>query len=135
MDYEELLKRAEEKISRELNTEDRFKVPEPRTLIQGNNTIIINFSEITGALSREPQHLLKFLSKQLAAQGSIIGGGRASFLGKFTKEQIENKIKLYMRDYVFCPVCGKPDTKLIEENGIMKMKCEACGSKRFVKKI
>ncbi len=134
MNYEELLKRAEKKISSELATQERFKVPEARILIQGNNTIIVNFSEITNTLSRDPKHFLKFLSKQLAAPGSI-SGTRAIFLGKFSKEQINSKIELYLKNYVFCPACGKPDTKLIEEEGILKMKCEACGSKRFVKKV
>ncbi len=133
MDYEQLLKRAEEKISKEMTTEGRFKVPEARIMVQGNSTTVTNFSEIAGALGRCPKHLLKFLSKQLAAPGSM-AGGRASFLGKFGKDQLENKLKLYMKEYVFCQVCGKPDTKLVEERDILKMKCEACGSKRFVKK-
>jgi len=134
MGYKELLKRAEDKISKELTTEARFKVPEPSVLVQGNNTIVSNFSDIASALERDPKHLLKFLSKQLAAPGSI-DDVRASFLGKFTKSQIENKIKMYTREYVFCPICGKPDTKIFEEEGVSKMKCEACGSKRFVRKV
>jgi len=134
MNYEQLLKRAEEKISKELTTEGRFKIPKPAVLVQGNNTLVTNFSEITGMIRRDPKHLLKFLSKQLAAPGSL-EGSRANFLGKFSEEQIENKIKLYAREYVFCPICGKPDTKLVEEEGVIKMKCEACGSKRFVQKV
>ncbi|UCG95227.1 MAG: translation initiation factor IF-2 subunit beta [archaeon] len=134
MDYEKLLERAEEKISKELTTEGRFKIPDASVLVQGNNTIVTNFSEIASALERDPRHLLKFLSKQLAAPGSL-EGGRASFLGKFSEGQLDSKIKLYAGEYVFCPVCGKPDTKFIEEKGVSKMKCEACGSKRFIKKI
>ncbi|MCK4634329.1 MAG: translation initiation factor IF-2 subunit beta [Candidatus Aenigmarchaeota archaeon] len=134
MDYKDLLKRAEEKISKELTTEGRFKISEAKVLVQGNNTIVTNFSEISSGLGRDSRHLLKFLSKQLAAPGSL-DGNRVSFLGKFTKDKIDNKIKLYAKNYVFCSVCGKPDTKLIEEEGILKMKCEACGSKRFVKRI
>jgi len=134
MDYDELLKRAEDKISKELTSEERFKVPETQILIQGNNSIVSNFSEIAGSIGRDPKHILKFLSKQLAASGSF-DGTRANFLGKFSREQINSKINMYMKSYVFCSVCGKPDTKLIEEEGVGKMKCEACGSKRFVKKV
>ena len=134
MDYKDLLKRAEEKISKELTTEERFKISDAKVLVQGNNTIVTNFSEIASGLGRDLKHLLKFLSKQLAAPGSL-DGNRANFLGKFTNDKIDNKIKLYAKNYVFCPVCGKPDTKLVEEEDILKMKCEACGSKRFVKKI
>ena len=134
MDYEQLLKRAEEKISKELTAEGRFNIPAASVLVQGNNTIVANFSDIAGTLGRDPKHLLKFLSKQLAVPGSF-DGIRANFLGKFTQGQLDSKIKLYAREYVFCPVCGKPDTKLTEEEGVIKMKCEACGSKRFVSKI
>ena len=134
MNYDDLLERAEDKISKETNNDTRFKIPEPKIFVQGKNTMIKNFSDIADFLDRDEKHLLKFLSKQLAASGET-SGKMASFLGKFRKEQIDKKIKLYLKEYVFCPVCGKPDTKLVKESGVIKMKCEACGSKRFVKKV
>ncbi len=134
MDYEVLLERAEEKISKELTNDGRFKIPDSELLLQGKSTIIVNFFEISDTLGRDPKHLLKYLSKQLAASGEI-SGKQAKFIGKFNKKQIESKIDSYAKDYVFCPVCGKPDTKIVSEEGIRKMKCEACGSKRFVKKL
>jgi len=134
MDYESLLKRAENKISKEMEDESRFKIPKLDLMIQGKSTVVKNFSEFADAIERDQKHILKFLSKQLAASGET-DGTRATFLGKFRKEQIDKKIDLYLKEYVFCPVCGKPDTKLLTENGVLKMKCEACGSKRFVKKV
>lgn len=134
MNYEELLKRAEEKISKELNNQSRFKVPEAKVLTQGNSTIIKNFSEIASYLNRDKKHLLKFLSKELASPGEL-NDTVVRFIGKFDKKKIDDKINLYVKNFVICPVCGKPDTILIKEEGLMKMKCEACGSKRVVKKV
>jgi len=133
-DYKKLLKRAEEKISKELTSESRFKVPEAKILVQGNHTIIQNFSEIASYLNRDKKHFLKFLLKELAARGEL-KDTRAELLGKFSKDKIDDKIRLYVKGFVVCSVCGKPDTKLIEEGGLTKMKCEACGSKRVVKKV
>jgi len=134
MNYEELVKRAEDKISKELVAESRFKVPEPQIFIQGRNTIIKNFSEISSYLNRDPKHFLKFLLKELAAPGDI-EGTRANILGKFRKEKIDEKIKLYVKEFVICPICGKPDTILTKSGSLTKMKCEACGSERVVKKV
>ncbi|MCD6478235.1 MAG: translation initiation factor IF-2 subunit beta [Candidatus Aenigmarchaeota archaeon] len=132
--YEKLLERAEEKISKELTVVKRFNVPKAEVLVQGNNTIIQNFSEIASYLNRDKKHLLKFLLKELAAPGEI-KDNRAQILGRFTGEKIDDKIKLYVKEFVICSVCGKPDTKLIEEDGLTKIKCEACGSKRVVRKL
>ncbi|MCD6368122.1 MAG: translation initiation factor IF-2 subunit beta [Candidatus Aenigmarchaeota archaeon] len=134
MDYKELLKRAEDKISKELSSEGRFKVPKADVLIMGNNTIIKNFVDISSYLNRDKKHLLKFLTKELAAPGEF-EGGRVRFIGRFDKKKIDEKIDLYVKEFVICPVCGKPDTKLIKEDDLVKLKCEACGSKKVVKRI
>ena len=37
--------------------------------------------------------------------------------------------------FVICPLCGKPDTKIIKEGGVGFIRCMACGSKNPVKGI
>ena len=41
---------------------------------------------------------------------------------------INQKIEKYVKNYVICPVCGKPDTKLIKVDRVLVMKCMACGA-------
>ncbi|RLJ03080.1 MAG: translation initiation factor IF-2 subunit beta [Candidatus Aenigmatarchaeota archaeon] len=134
MEYQEMLKRAMEKINKERFDRSRFEVPEPDVTFQGNRTILVNFGDIAKALRRSESHFMKFLLRELAVPGNR-DGKRAIFLGRFNKNYIKSKVEKYMESYVLCPVCGKPDTNLVEEEGIVKIKCEACGTKVAARRI
>ena len=43
-------------------------------------------------------------------------------------------IKSYVEDYVICSECGKPDTRLVKDDRVMLLRCDACGSHRPVRK-
>lgn len=131
--YQELLDRAKEKSSG-AGEGSRFEPPEPEILEQGNKTILKNFSKIADKLRRSEEHLLKFLRKELGVPGEL-DGSRAVFQGTFTERQVKEKIDQYVDEFVLCPACGKSDTKLIKEESISKIKCEACGTKQAVRKI
>lgn len=95
--------------------------------IEGNKTIIENFKDIAEALNRDPQHLLKFLLREIATAGTL-EGKRVVLQGRFTPYLIANKLKKYIKEYVICPVCGSPDTKIIKRDRFYFLKCEACGA-------
>jgi len=132
--YEEMLKRAMEKVPKKTGTGERFEMPRMDAVAQGNNTIIKNFGDITAKLRRDPKHVMKFLTKELAAPGST-DGTRATFQGKLSYRMLQGKLELYVKEYVICKVCGRPDTKLIKEGRIDQMKCEACGARSPVREI
>ena len=134
MDYESLLNKAYEKLPKIEDQVDRFRIPIAETMVQGNQTIIKNFSDVAEILRREPSHILKFLTKELATPAGL-DGKRAILQAKFPQKMIQQKIETYVVDYVFCKECKKPDTKLIKENRIVFLKCEACGAKSSVKAI
>ncbi|MCS7134727.1 MAG: translation initiation factor IF-2 subunit beta [Candidatus Pacearchaeota archaeon] len=130
-DYEKFLEEAYSKIKK-VETTERFEVPEAESSIQGNKTIFFNFYQICSILRRSPEHLSKFLSKELATQ-IILEKERAIFNRKLTKEQINNKIVAYVKEFVICPECKKPDTELVREKGFMFLHCLACGAKHSVR--
>lgn len=132
--YEEMLRRAMAKIPRKTGTGERFEMPKIDAVAQGNQTIIKNFGEITAKLRRDPKHVMKFLTKELAAPGST-DGTRARFQGKLSYRMLVGKLELYVKEYVMCKVCGRPDTKLVKEGRIELMKCEACGARSAVRQI
>lgn len=134
MNYESLLEKAYEKLPKIEEQIDRFRIPIVETMIQGNQTIIKNFSQITETLRREPSHLLKYLAKELATPAGL-DGGRAIFQSKISQKMIQQKLEDYVTDYVLCRECKRPDTKLIKEDRIIFIKCEACGAKSSVKAI
>ena len=134
MDYEKLLDKAIEQIPKKTKKAARFEVPYSKILPAGARTIIINFTDIAQGLRREPQHLLKFLLKELATKGEL-KGKRLEVIGRFSKGLVDKKIDLYVKNYVLCPECGKPDTKIIKKDRFFIMKCEACGAKHPIPKI
>jgi len=134
MNYEELLKRAEEKIPKKIKEEDRFKIPEPVIISSGKKTIIKNFNDISNTLRREPKHIAKFFFKEFAIPG-YIEDNKLILQQFYNKDVIEKNILNYCSQFVFCNECGKADTKFIKKGKITYLKCEACGAERTVKKI
>jgi len=128
MSYEDLLEKAYEKLPKMKEQEERFEIPKVEAVIEGNRTNFRNFIQVSQLLRREPKHLLKYLTKGLAAPGSV-DGQRAIFQSKIFTKTIQVKLNSYVRDYVVCKECERPDTKLIKEDRITFMKCEACGAK------
>ena len=53
-DYNELLDRAIEQLPKKVEETTRFNVPNAYSMIQGNRTMIQNFTEVTDALNRDP---------------------------------------------------------------------------------
>jgi len=126
--YEEMLKRAYSKLPPKVFEYKRFEVPKPRSSVIGMRTTLHNFIEISDALNRDPQHLLRFLSKEMATSGNTYGS-RAIFQGKFSDETLKRLINRYVNEFVMCPVCKRPDTKIVKEERFHFMVCEACGAK------
>lgn len=125
---EEGMKNLPEKES---NT-SRFEIPKVQGHIEGNKTIITNFYQIADILGREPEHLLKFILRELATPG-IIKDNRLILGRKISSLQINEKIERYAKTYVLCKNCGKPDTKLLREDRGLMLKCTACGTKNPVR--
>ncbi|MCX6748969.1 MAG: translation initiation factor IF-2 subunit beta [Candidatus Pacearchaeota archaeon] len=132
-EYEQLLNNAYNKI-KQVEAKDRFEVPRVESHIEGIRTLIHNFLKIASYLRRNPEHLEKFLQRELAAP-SKIDGDRLVLVKKILGKRIEEKIQLYVEKYVTCKECGKPDTELIKEGGFTFIHCLACGAKHSIAKI
>lgn len=133
LSYEEMLEKAYKEIPKELvETKERFEIPKVRGHIEGNKTVISNFFQIAKVLNRDPKHLMKFLQRELATPATI--QGELLILGsKVSSGKINAKINEYAKLFVICPECGKPDTSLIKEKGVLMLKCHACGAKHPVR--
>ena len=134
MSYEDLLDEAYGKVKSVETSKERFEVPEVESHIEGKTTIIGNFLQIASYLRRKPEHLEKFLEKDLAAKGKI-EGERLILIKKIPKSKLNDRIKMYVDKFVLCKECGKPDTEIIKENNFYFIHCLACGSKHSIAKI
>jgi translation initiation factor 2 subunit 2 len=134
MDYEKLLEKGMKDLPEISTKKERLEVPKVKGHIEGNKTIITNFTQIANVLRREPDHILKFLLKELATPGTL-EENRLIFGRKISSIQINEKIEAYSKLYVLCKECGKPDTQLYKEEKVLVVRCSACGSRHTVKPI
>jgi translation initiation factor 2 subunit 2 len=132
--YEDMLKRARLQIPEIATKQERLEVPRLRMSLVGMRTIVHNFREIADALNRDPQHIVKFLTGEMATAATL-QEGRAIFQGKFNAETLNTLLQRYMESCIVCPVCKRPDTKIVREKRLSFLVCEACGAKSSVKNL
>ncbi len=132
--YKELLKRAQSQLPQEKGTGERFEIPKVRSSVIGMRTIIHNIKEIAEALNRDPRHLMKFLTNEMATAGTL-EETRVTFQGKFPHNTLERLVSIYTENFVVCPVCKRPDTKIVKERRLFFLVCEACGAKSSLKAV
>ena len=132
MEYAELVKRAKVLLPTDTTSGERFEIPKVEGHIQGNKTIISNFSQMCGTFGREPQHLLKYLQLELATPATI-DGPRLVLGRKINSSLVNDKVTKYANEFVLCYECKKPDTKLIKQDRVLFIKCTACGAKHPIK--
>ena len=131
-DYESLLKRAEELLPINVFETNRFEIPRADSFIMGNRTIVKNFRDIASVLNRDVDPLLKYILRELATAGNM-SGQEAIFQGKFSSSVITEKIEKYAKESVICTECNRPDTRIIREDRITFLQCEACGARYPIK--
>lgn len=132
--YEKLLEEAYGKIKKVEGGSERFEVPKVEGHFEGKKTIITNFSQIASIFRRNPEHLQKFLLKEIAASGQR-EGDRLVLNIKVSSVKINQKIEEYGQEFVICKECKKPDTELIREphSRVTFIHCLACGAKHSVR--
>ena len=126
--YEQLLNEAYNKIKVVTASGDRFEIPKVQGQVQGKNTIITNISEISSYIRRPVDHLAKFLQKELAVSG-VLEKDRLILKTHLNSGKVNEKMQLYVKEFVTCTECKKPDTEIISEKGIKFKHCLACGAK------
>ena len=130
--YEEMLEEAHGKIKKVENSSDRFEIPKAEGHFEGRKTIITNFCQIASYLRRKPEHFQKFILRELAASGQR-EGDRLVLNIKVPSTKINQKIEAYVKEFVLCKECKKPDTEMIKEDRISFVHCLACGAKHSVR--
>ena len=133
-DYGDLLKRGCSQIPEVTLKRERLELPMLYVNTVGMRTIISNFKDVAAALDRDPQHILKFLTREMATAATY-HEGRAIFQGKFQRDSFGRLLQRYTESFVTCPVCKRPDTRIVKENRLSFLVCNACGAKSSVKQL
>lgn len=131
-EYEKLLKKIQDKISENKSSGSRFELPPVDIMWQGNRTFFRNFAEFPKILRRDADKVLQYLSKEFAAPAQL-AGDKAVFVGKRDPHDFTALLNRYVKEYLECPSCKSPDTRVEKLNRLTFLVCEACGAKSPLK--
>jgi translation initiation factor 2 subunit 2 len=134
MDYESMLERGYKGLPEILKEESRFQIPVLESVIQGRVTVIQNFGDVAKALNRSPDLLSKFIFSEMGTGGEF-DATRLILKGSFKSLPLQDKLETFIQSYVMCPECKRPDTKILQENRMSFLKCEACGARHAIAAI
>jgi len=133
MEYEKMLDQLYTRLPERTKKHERFQMPEVESFVQGHKTIVRNFASILKVINRDKKHLFKFLAKETATSAAIDENNRLVLSGKFGRQQVNELITAYISQFILCPECKRPDTKVVEKQGVRLLKCSACGAISSVK--
>ncbi len=131
-EYESLLDRATHKIPTDISERARWSLPEPDIMIEGNQTIIRNFSELIAKMDRDANHVYQYLLGELGTSGTK-EANRVMFKGRIPPKRIRSRIVNYVKAYILCNQCNAPDTHFVKEDRTTLLKCQACGATRPIR--
>ena len=132
MNYEDMLDDAYTKVKQIDSSSGRFEIPKIEGHFEGKKTILTNFFVVASHIRRDPEHFLKFILKEVAASGHK-DGERLVLNMKVPSVKINSKIEQYVKEFVLCTECGKPDTEIVKEGRFNFLHCLACGAKHSVR--
>ncbi len=133
MDYESSLDRAMDEVPEIETGGERLSVPDAQAQKDGAFTRLTNLEDIANTVSRKPDHIHRFIQRELGTNGQLQDGvGR--YNGNFSGRDFDAAITEYVGTYVLCGECGLPDTRLVSEERTEMLRCDACGAFRPVRK-
>ena len=133
MDYEQRLERAMDDVPDSGGEDERLEIPDASAEKDGAFTRFTNLGDVADVLSREDEHLHRFVQRELGTSGKL-GDGRGRYNGNFSGTDFDGAVDAYVEEYVLCSECGLPDTRLETENRTQMLRCDACGAFRPVTK-
>ena len=130
--FEKQLEKAYAELPEKMTSHERFEVPRFYSMIQGSATIIKNIDEIADKLHRGADMIAKFFSKELATP-AVIKNNQLQITGKFSERALNERLNSFVKHYVLCSQCQRPDTKLVDIQHVKTMVCESCGARMAVR--
>lgn len=132
-EYSRMLDELYKQIPRVSGSGEWFAIPPLKIEYEGDKSILTNFKEICELFRREPNHITKFLVRNLGTAGYVTDDLKLVLQGRFGEEQITSLLNRYVSFFVRCQTCGRPDTRLVKKAKVAYMVCEACGAEAPLK--
>ncbi len=97
----------------------------------GQKTVILNGKDVSDALDRPLEILVKYFGIELGCQ-SRLETERVILNGTYTSTQLQTVLNTFIDMYVLCPNCALPETDMTLKKEIVGHKCRSCGAKNMV---
>jgi translation initiation factor 2 subunit 2 len=134
LNYDKLLNRIYMALPKKTLENERFELPTAFSILQGKQTIWQNFTKVAKDLNRDPQQLYKFVMKEISTSSAIVGQSLI-LNGIFDNKKINQILYKYIKSFVLCSECKKPDTEIVTQNNVKILKCSACGATTALPKL
>jgi len=134
LNYEMLLDKAYKELPDVLKEHSRFEKPTVDSIIQGKITVVKNLGDLAKAVDRDTNMVSKYLIKELGTSGTH-DSQHLVMKGQFRQPQIQDRFDAFLDEFVLCSECKRPDTKILREDRINFLVCEACGARRSIGSI
>ncbi|GKB55047.1 eukaryotic translation initiation factor 2 subunit beta [Tanacetum coccineum] len=111
----------------------RTVIRPPQVIREGTKkSVFINFMDLCPTMRRQPDHVMTFLLAEMGINGSLDGQQRLVVKDRFATKNFEGILRRYINEYVIRNGCRSRDTILSKENHLFFLRCEQCGSGRFI---
>ncbi|MDD3178215.1 MAG: translation initiation factor IF-2 subunit beta [Candidatus ainarchaeum sp.] len=127
LNYKDLLDRIYMSLPNKALDDSRFILPTVESMVMGKQTIWKNFSKVAKTIKRDESQIYKFIMKEISTSSSI-QNGTLILNGVFNNYKLNQIFEKYLKNFVICLACKKPDTDIVTQNGVKVLKCSVCGA-------
>jgi len=111
----------------------RYKMPAIVAKVEGRGngikTVIVNMADIAKSLERPPSYPTKFFGFELGAITTIEPANDKYIVnGKHDQPKLAQVLDDFIEKFILCKKCQRnPETYMVIRNGLISLKCKACG--------
>lgn len=99
----------------------------------GQKTVIVNLKDVSDALDRPLEILVKYFGIELNSQSRHESeSDRVIINGNHTVANLQTVVNTFIDMYVLCPNCSLPETDMGLRKEVIRHKCRSCGAKEQV---
>lgn len=97
------------------------------------NTILLNMDKFSKELLFDANILMRILGKKLSCKNCIDKSNNNYYLqGEHSREQINDILYSFIKKYLLCTMCDKPEVNIAYKKNKIRQKCRACGNKSYL---
>lgn len=113
----------------------RYKMPSIIAKVEGRGngikTVIVNMADVAKSLERPPSYPTKFFGFELGAITTIEPANDKYIVnGKHDQSKLAQVLDDFIEKFILCKKCQRnPETYMVIRNGLIELKCKACGGR------